>query len=383
MLTTAAEAAWKDLRSRDQAPEYRPDHISPIPTTTSIMSVSKQHLHWTQRVALVRHNLHSASRTGDFTFFKTLQAMSLLEGTNHVASLSAALGDDADVVLMAMDNLNAGLAYVHEDAFKNVYDTLKNSMRDENKESTKSKLYVDVTMQKNMADMAIDKMSSSAIALINQQPSHVQEIAVNVWITGATIVADVIEVTLQQMDSLETKMDDFIRLEDARNIVKSSLVCAVTGLKGVFLLMDPNNSTTPDKSSTRSASIASAGSAMFRRLSTAFAPAATNTSPTHSRNASVASASNGFTSNSANFNRNSSVSSLGGNPVYRTPNYVRNSVSHGCPTSMPASNDFFSHKLSMIPPTPAFEESTDPFDMSVPPVPAVPEIAALQPVVQT
>ena len=66
-------------------------------------------------------------------------------------------------------------------------------------------------------------------------------------------------------------------------------------------------------------------------------------------------------------------------PVYRTPSYVRSSVSHGCPTSMPAAHsDFFSHKLSMIPPTPAFEEALDPFD-SVPPVPQVPEVAVLQP----
>ncbi|TKA80556.1 hypothetical protein B0A55_02017 [Friedmanniomyces simplex] len=343
------------------------------------MSANKQQLHWTQRVALVRHNLHSAGRTGDFTFFKVLQASGLLEGTNHVATLSDALGDDADTVLAAMDNLNAGLAYVHEDAFKNVYDNLKDSMRDENKEGAKSKLYVDVTMQKSMADMAIDKMASSAIALINQQPMHVQELAANVWITGATIVADVVEVALQQMDSLETKVDDFIRLEDARSIVKASVICAITGLKGVFLLMDPNSPQTPEKSSPRSASIASAGSAMFRRLSTAFTPA-TASAPA-SRSASVAPSSSNFASNSASFNRNGSVSSLSGNPVYRTPNYVRNSVSHGCPTSMPAASDFFSHKLAMIPPTPAFEEPTDPFDTSLPPVPAVPEIAAIQPTV--
>ncbi|KAK0258214.1 hypothetical protein LTS09_006955 [Friedmanniomyces endolithicus] len=350
-------------------------------SVTSNMSANKQQLHWTQRIALVRHNLHSSSRTGDFTFFKVLQASGLLEGTNHVATLSDALGGDADHILAAMDDLNAALAYVHEDAFKNVFDNLKESMRDANQEATKSKLYVDVTMQKNLADMAIDKTASSAIALVNQQPMHVQEYVANVWITGATIVADVIEVTLQQLDSLEPKMNDFIRMEDARNTVKASVVCAITGLKGVFLLMDPNRPPTPEKSNTRSASIASAGSAMFRRLSTAFTPAPS--SPSASRRASVVSASgttaNTIANNSATFSRNGLVGSLSGHPVYRTPNYVRNSISHGCPTSMPAASDFFSHTLSAIPPTPAFEEPTDPFDTSAPPVPAVPEIPAMQP----
>ncbi|KAK3109602.1 hypothetical protein LTR53_016972, partial [Teratosphaeriaceae sp. CCFEE 6253] len=347
-------------------------------TATDTMSASKQQLHWTQRVALIRHTLHSDSRTGDFTFFKTLQARSLLDGTNHVATLSTALGEDADTVLAVMDNLNAGLAYVHQDAFKNVFDNLKNSMRDEDKDATRSKLYVDITMQKAVADMAIDKMSSSAIALINLQPPHVQELATNVWMTGATIVADVIEVTLKQLDSLDIKMDDFIRLEDSWNTVKASVVCAITGLKGVFLLMDPSSPYTPPAHSGRSASIASAGSAMFRRLSTAFAPAAPSPAPSrHSSVASVSTSPSTPNNNTASFNRNGSISSLGGAPVYRTPNYLRNSVSQGCPTSMPAATDFFSHKLSMIPPTPAFDDMMDPFDNSVPlpPVPAVPGIA--------
>ncbi|KAG2168387.1 hypothetical protein JADG_008126 [Aureobasidium aubasidani] len=50
-------------------------------------------LHWQQRIALVRHNLHAAHRSGDFTFFKTLQAQALFDNTNHVATLSAT--DDA------------------------------------------------------------------------------------------------------------------------------------------------------------------------------------------------------------------------------------------------------------------------------------------------
>lgn len=96
------------------------------------MSTMNKQLHWTQRVALIRRSLHAASRSGDFTFFKTLQAAGVLEGTNRVAQPSASLDDDADIVLAAMDNLNTGLAYVHQDAFKNVFDNLKESLREEN-----------------------------------------------------------------------------------------------------------------------------------------------------------------------------------------------------------------------------------------------------------
>src|SRR5438105_204805 len=85
-------------------------------------------LHWTQRVALVRHNLHAARRTGDFTFFKTLQAHALIECTDYVATLNDVLGDDTDTVLSTLDNLNAGIAYVHQDAFKSVYESAKSTM---------------------------------------------------------------------------------------------------------------------------------------------------------------------------------------------------------------------------------------------------------------
>ena len=330
---------------------------------------SNNKLHWTQRVALVRHNLHTASRSGDFGFFRQLQVAGFIEGTNHVAALSAELGDDADIVLAAMDNLNAGLAYVHQDAFKNVYENVKNSVREADKEIDKSKLYVDITMQKNMADMAIDKMSSSATALINQQPANVQNLAANVWITGATIISDSMEIALKEMDTLEYKLNDFIRLEESWNAVKGSVVCAVTGLKGVFRLMDPNTSPNDSqKSSSRNSSIASASGAVFRRLSTAFAGPSSN-----SRSSSVASMPAAPASTRA-----SSISSMG--PVYRTPNYMRNSVSAGCPTSLPPNGggDYFErHKLSMIPHTPAAlldDEQPDPFDTSVPPVPQVPEM---------
>lgn len=318
-------------------------------------------LHWTQRIALVRHNLHAASRSGEFAFFKTLQAAGLMEGTNHFATLTTLMGDDADTLLAAMDNLNGGLAYIHQDAFENVYKNLKDSMREDDM-SDRSKLYVDIAMQKNMAEMAVDKLSNSAIALINQQPANVQEQAANVYITGLTLVADCVEVVIKQLNSVDAKMNDFIRLEESWNTVKGSAIACNAGLKGVFYLMD---TTDPqgDKA-TPSHSIASAGTAMFRRLSTAFqSPPPPPSKTVRSASIATAGASSGPVSSS---------------PVYRTPNYMRGSVSNGCPTSMPAAenfqgfnansfkvNGFQSHTLDAIPPTPAYEE-TDPFDNSVP-----------------
>lgn len=322
-------------------------------------------LHWTQRIAIVRHNLHAASRSGNFGFFKNLQAAGLMEGTNHFATLTASMGDDADTLLAAMDNLNGGLAYIHQDAFENVYKNLKDAMREDD-EADRSKLYVDITMQKNMAEMSIDKLSNSAIALINQQPAHVQDQAANVYITGLTLVADCVEVVIKQLNSIDAKMGDFIRLEESWNTVKGSAIASNAGLKGVFYLMD---TTDPQgEKIAPSHSIASAGSAMFRRLSTAF-QSPPPPPPKALRSASVVTT-------------GASSGSISPSPVYRTPNYVRNSVSHGCPTSMPAlnnnfqafnanafnANGFQSHTLATIPPTPAYEE-TDPFDNSVPVTP--------------
>jgi len=357
------------------------------------MPDSKTQLHWTQRVALIRSSLHSASRSGDFTFFKSLQAAGMIEGTNHVAVLSAEMGDDVDLILAAMDNLNAGLAYVHQDAFQKVYEGLKSSMKEEgdgeaSPESKRARLYVDMTMQRNIADLAIDKMTNSAVALINNQSETFQESAANVWITGATIIADCIEITLKEMQSLDTKMTDFIRVEESWNAVKASIVAAVTGLKGVFWLMDtsyPSSSTDMKPlAAPRSASIASAGAGMFRRLSTAFASGTPSApSPATSRSSSIASQA---AINLQAHRANSVTSTSSGNtPIYRTPNYVRNSISTGCPTSMPANFEAFRRNLSTIPPTPAQDDDKDPFDTSeAPPVPALPDMVHVpnEPMVQ-
>jgi hypothetical protein len=78
----------------------------------------------------------------------------------------------------------------------------------------------------------------------------------------------------------------------------------------------------------------------------------------------------------ANTDANSGTASP---PVYRTPNYIRNSISAGCPTSLPMIFEATRRGLSTIPSTPAQgDDEKDPFDMSgaprVPSLPALPEM---------
>ncbi|THW22710.1 hypothetical protein D6D23_05939 [Aureobasidium pullulans] len=334
-------------------------------------------LHWQQRIALVRHNLHAAHRSGDFTFFKTLQAQALFDNTNHVATLSATLGDEADSVLSGLDDLNASIAHVHEDAFRNVYNSLKTYLHEsgaaDNSCDEKSKVFVDVQMQKQMADHAIDKATSSAIALIQQQPVCVQDTAAAVWITGTTIIADSVEVVLQQLAALESNMHDFIRLEESWNGVKASVGYSVSALKGVFNLMSGEPDSPTVGASSRSSSFSGT---MFRRLSSAFVSAPAPASQSRSSSASVpTSRSSSFSQPSHHSNRSSSFHA----PEYKTPNYFRNSASSACPTSLPSGSGWRHTELDTIPPTPAAtgdvgDQEVNPFDTSVPPMPEIPSL---------
>jgi hypothetical protein len=164
-------------------------HVDP---SRLIMSCTvNPRIHWTQRVALVRHNLHSARRTNNFSFFQSLQDHALIEGTDHVALLYSALGNDADGVLSTLDNLNAGVAYVHH--------------------------------------------------FIQAQPTHCQDAVANAWITGTTIIADAVSVCLNEKALIEDNLDDFIRLEYSWNCVQSSADSAVSALRGIFGLMAAAN----------------------------------------------------------------------------------------------------------------------------------------------
>jgi len=309
-------------------------------------------LHWMQRLALVRHNLHAASRTSDFTFFKTLQAHAFLEGTDYVAVLTSLLDSDADNVLHTLDDLNAGMAYVHQDAFKACYDSLRASVTDETS-SRRAKVAVDVSQQKQVADFGVDRMANAAISLIEDQPLHCQEAVANVWIIGATIIAEAVQVCIGQMEKLDNKMDDFILLEYSWQMVQTAVEASVSALRGVFNLMaslesgssmlngERRMSSLSSEGRNRSASMSSTTSSLFKRLSTAL------NLPAHPPAPPPSSARSSFS--------------------YSNPQNLHSSISHSFPMNMSASSmppiSSLPRKLSPIPPTP-FEVNVNPFDVS-------------------
>jgi hypothetical protein len=310
-----------------------------------------QKLHWLQRVALVRHNLHAARRSNDFTFFRTLQAHALIDGTDHVAILHTILGNDADSVLSTLDNLNAGIAYVHQDAFKAVYDGAKSTMykADNSPSSRRSLLQVDICQQRDMADLAIDKTTNSAIQLIQTQPTHCQEAVANAWITGATIIADAVCVCLNQMDQVGDNMDDFIRLEYSWGCIQSSVDAAISALRGIFSLMERSQALSVD-ATTRNLSISSAaghdGGSSFR-----------------SRASSTASAL-GLIKRAFNHNHQlppqvPRFQGTGSVPPHDTNSRgLRASMSAACPTRLSNYPDHPHTILTTIPPTPSVHDHT-------------------------
>jgi hypothetical protein len=317
-------------------------------------------LHWTQRVALVRHNLHSARRTNDFSFFKSLQAHALIEGIDHVAILYSALGDNADAVLSTLDNLNAGIAYVHQDAFKAVYDSAKSSMHtiEQSLVDRRSLVRVDVYQQRDMADHAIDKTANSAINFIQSQPIHCQDAVANAWVTGTTIIADAVSVCLHELALLEDNLDDFIRLEYSWNCIQSSVDAAISALRGIFTLMaTANNPPTNNHnhvSNSRDLSVSSASGSDHHPGSVS----------SRSRNSSTASA---FNMIKRAFSHGqiqpppaarARMGSLSVPVPEANPRGFRASMSAACPTKMSTFGDHPHTILTTIPPTPSVTETT-------------------------
>ncbi|KAL2679464.1 hypothetical protein IWX47DRAFT_278880 [Phyllosticta citricarpa] len=296
--------------------------------------IAEKKLHWTQRVALIRHNLHAASRTGDFTFFKTLQAHRLLEGTDHLAALTAAIGDAADQVLASLDNYNSVMAYVHEDAFKNVYEGVKTGVREQNGnyEDRRAIYYVDSAQQKEKAEKAIDKMINSAITMINAQPSHCQEEAANVWIWGTTFVADAMEVCLAQIDQIECYLDDFIRLENSWSTVQAAVGASIGA---------------PGEAQQRSEQTEGTVRSMLRRMSTAMT-SGMNSAPGRRQSVLSVASNNNSNSNISNTPTMVVPPSLPHGSI-QTPHLPKNLFK---PTSLRHSGGSF-EPMATIPPTPA------------------------------
>ncbi|RMZ69600.1 hypothetical protein GMOD_00006433 [Pyrenophora seminiperda CCB06] len=329
-------------------------------------SESTQKLHWSQRVALVRHNLHSARRTNDFSFFKSLQAHALIEGTDHVALLYSSLCDNADSVLSTLDNLNAGIAYVHQDAFKAVYDAAKAAINntDQSPHDRRSLLRVDICQQRDMADHAIDKTTNSAINLIQAQPAGCQDAVANAWITGTTIIADAVSVCLSEMRQLEDGFDDFIRLEYSWNCIQSSVDSAISALRGIFSLMAiPNNNNNAPHAASHAAPHTTHGRNLSISSNASDHPGAAST---RSRNSSTASAfsfikralSHGQNQPSPTKASRSNSVSLSAPPPEANARGFRASMSAACPTRMSTFGDHPHTILTTIPPTPAIEVSS-------------------------
>lgn len=331
-------------------------------------SESNARLHWTQRVAMVRHNLHSACRTNDFTFFKSLQAHALIDGTDHVANLYSSLGDNADAVVSTLDNLNAGIAYVHQDAFKAVYDGAKSAMHTTNQSLSdrRSMVRVDICQQRDMADHAIDKTANSAINFIQAQPAQSQDLVANAWITGTTIIADAVSVCRNEMALLEHNLDDFIRLEYSWSCIQSSVDSAISALRGIFSLMAPsmNNPNTNTTTGNNTSTPPPAQGLFGRHLSVSSNSESEHggAPSTRSRDSSTASAfsfikralSHGHIQPPplARMGRAGSVAL----PVPEAnARGFRASMSAACPTKMSTFGDHPHTLLTAIPPTPATE----------------------------
>lgn len=318
-------------------------------------------LHWTQRLALVRHNLHAARRTGDFTFFKTLQVHAFLDNIDYVAVLTANLGDEADTVLATLDNLNAGIAYVHQDAFKNVYDSAKAIVCADNGNdpTTRAKICVDACQQSQIADFAIDKMSNSARNFIESQPPACQDAIANVLITGTTIIADAIKVCMVQTERIESTMGDFLRLEYSWQTVQAAVDSTVGALRGIFCLMAVAE---PESPVSRNTSVSSTGS-IFKRLSTV-----------------LTSSHNAHPQSTVEMPSPATTRSMS---VALAPSAFRASISAACPTQVPSrsmqpspveqhhspfqasSVGMYRPRLAPVAPTPAVDnENVDPFDMT-------------------
>ena len=215
---------------------------------------SDKNLHWTQRIALVQHNLHAASRTGDFNFFSNIQSNHFLHGTDYVAHLNTTIGDEADKLISVLDNHNAGIAWCFEDSFKTIYQGLKAASEsaqnvekgaDDHQKALLTRLHLDITRQRAETDIVIDKLMSSAVAMIKRQPQDVHEDAAMAFMLGTTFIADAVHVCLTQLQVLRSCIADMnmANADAASALVTFAVSAAVSALKGVLNMMELHEDT--------------------------------------------------------------------------------------------------------------------------------------------
>lgn len=337
-------------------------------------AVSVRQLQWKQRLAFVRHNLHTASITRDFSFFKCLQAFSLINASDHLSTLTSILGDDdgqADSLILTLDKFNTVIACVHEDAFRNVYDSVRATFSDKpKKEKERQMLYhTEAASQRQMASNSIDKMFNSAVDAIRQHPQASQDSAAHVFITGCTFTAVAMEVALAELENIGQNLNDSSRLDSSWAVVQAAVAQTVSGMKGVFKLMaDSDNGTVEEpqqKRHERSGSVDGYAKSMLRRMSTALtAPLYGNSSSASSLTSptlpSRSSSSTSFIS--APSRRDSALSFT---TPERSTGVGNASVNWG--PSIKRSHSGHTGAMSPIPSTPSATDSNsadDPFDIA-------------------
>ncbi|KAB8621890.1 hypothetical protein FH972_026001 [Carpinus fangiana] len=237
--------------------------------------MSAKPLLWSQRIALVRHNLHISHRSRDFSFFRVLQVELLLANTDHVSLLADAINAsadddsayeavnlnrrashalDADTVISSLDKLAAVIANVYEDAFRTLADYIRDGypaqashcsssgtaavLENPMHETMRSAFRVEALRQRALAEAGMDKLLDSAVVLITQLPYNAQNEATAVLILGLTFTADAIALTLSQMDSLEYATNDPLRIDVATETVACVMALSISAMKGVFGLMN-------------------------------------------------------------------------------------------------------------------------------------------------
>lgn len=368
----------------------------------STMFDTNKKFHWKQRLALTRHNLHTASLTQDFSFFKTLQALNLVSGTNHLSILTSALAaastgsdedkeDLADSLILTLDKFNTIVACVHEDAFKSVFDSARVCAGHGQTTPMEKKVlyYASMAAERRQAEEAIDKMFNSAVDAISGQPESAQDSAAWVFILGTTFIADAIGICLLHMDKIGDSLDDPFRLESNWSTVQSAVATATSGMKGVFKLMDQSEpdlsrvsprDLTPDATEghahQRAQSADGYAKTMFRRMSTAFTTgpalhassgsnsASSSTSTLPSRKSSVSSfISAPSRKSSVVSNSNSNSSSASGHRGVGAASM--NGFAAHMPSKSAVGHSGLTKTMSPIPSTPSAEGVTakaNPFD---------------------
>lgn len=247
--------------------------------TTTTAGMDPHRLRWNQKLALVRHNLHTASITRDFGFFRCLQATNLVNGVDQFAALSSLLGDDdgsADILILSLDKFNAVMACVHEDAYKHVYDLVNARLAEgfATFDTLKSLYHTEAPCQRQTAGSSIDKMFNAAVDAICQHPEEVRDAAAEVFIVGCTFTAIAMETALNHLDMMQHDLDDSTSLRASWATVQAAVAQSVSGSKGVFKLMgdSSNNSPVegPRRRHDRSGSVDGYAKSIVRRMSTAF-----------------------------------------------------------------------------------------------------------------